>query len=422
MRKRTYRAVNVKDVDFEKLAGVVEGLRIAVGVDVAKEDFFAVLMDEKRHSLLTLKWKHPVETRRFVALLEGLPANSLEVSMEPSGTYGDPLRHLLYASGIPVFKVSPKRIHDAKEVYDGVPSKHDSKDASIIARFHLDGLSSPWVVEKDQVRDFRGAVSTLDLFKHQQQQNLNRLESMPARHWPEAPSLLSTDSMTLLVLLREFGGPGGVAGCADKARKLMHRTANGYLSPEKIDSVIDSARLTVGVSPTAGEQEFLRVLCKELVRTRKEISKANKKVERLADQHAPVSSMGAVVGKATAAVLFANMGDPRDYDNAASYEKAAGLNLVEHSSGKHRGQKRISRRGSSTVRRWLFPAALRLIRKDPVIRAWHRRKIERDGGKKILSVVAIMRKIIRALWYVAQGEVFDSTLLFNVNRLKLRDV
>ena len=63
--------------------------------------------------------------------------------MEPSGTYGDVLRHQLKSDDFPVFMVSGKRTHDAREMFDGVPSLHDAKAAAIIARLHADGLSKP---------------------------------------------------------------------------------------------------------------------------------------------------------------------------------------------------------------------------------------------------------------------------------------
>lgn len=79
-------------------------------------------------------------------LLSGLRRAGLliEAVMESSGTYGDVLRHQLLEHGVPVFRVSGKRTHDAAEVYDGVPSLHDAKSAAIIAKPHIDGISAPW--------------------------------------------------------------------------------------------------------------------------------------------------------------------------------------------------------------------------------------------------------------------------------------
>ena len=52
-------------------------------------------------------------------LVQAVPAQRLEVAMEPSGTYGDALQRHLSHLGLSVYRVSPKRVHDAAEVYDG---------------------------------------------------------------------------------------------------------------------------------------------------------------------------------------------------------------------------------------------------------------------------------------------------------------
>jgi len=422
MKKRTYRAVNVKEIDLAKLHSMVEGKGISVGCDIAKEDNYAVFLDESYKKLITLKWKHPSQTRSMVELLAHLPCLSLSVTLEPSGTYGDPFRHLLYAAGIDVFKVSPKGVHDAQEIYDGVPSKHDAKDAMIIARFHLDGLSRPWPAKDDQRRILKSWTSTLTMFNGQIQQDQNRLESLLARYWPEVPGLLSLGSKSLLVLLGDFGGPEGVAAQPVKTRQLLSRTGGHLLTREKIDAVLESARRTVGVKQCGDEKRSVQTVCHDILRAKQSAREAEKKIESLAQTDDSIRPMGEVVGLVTAAVLRVELGDARDYHSASAYEKAAGLNLKERSSGKHKGKKKISKRGSGRVRQLLYLAALRLIHKDSIVAAWHRRKIQRDGGNKMMSVVAIMRKLIRALWHVSWGAVFDSSLLYDVTRLNLQGI
>ncbi len=128
--------------------------------------------------------------------------------------------------------------------------------------------------------------------------------------------------------------------------------------------------------------------------------------------------VGEVVGKATAAVLTSEVGSPLSFPNARAFEKSSGLNLREHSSGKQKGRLTITRRGSGQGRKYLYLAVLRLVQQDPVVRAWYKKKVERDGGKsKLKAVVAVMRKLIRALWHVARGARFDSSKLFDTTRL-----
>jgi len=113
------------------------------GVDVAKDDFFGVLMKTGCRVIDTIKWIHPQQSRELGNHLLALEVQEMQVVMEPSGTYGDALRGYLTGLGLAVSRVSPKRVHDAAEVYDGVPSLHDAKSAYLIARMHLDGASTP---------------------------------------------------------------------------------------------------------------------------------------------------------------------------------------------------------------------------------------------------------------------------------------
>ena len=43
-----------------------------------------------------------------------------------------------------VHRVSGKAVHDYAEIFDGVPSQHDGKDAAMVAELAAMGKSSPW--------------------------------------------------------------------------------------------------------------------------------------------------------------------------------------------------------------------------------------------------------------------------------------
>jgi transposase len=113
------------------------------------------------------------------------------------------------------------------------------------------------------------------------------------------------------------------------------------------------------------------------------------------------------------------LGSMEGYANAGSVIKSLGLNLKERSSGKHKGQLRITKRGSGSARMYLYMAVLRLVKNNTIIRAWYQKKIIRDGGLKMKALVAIMRKLASALWHVGKGEKFDAALLFDSNRLAI---
>jgi transposase len=421
MKKMTYKTVKINDADRARLAAELRGRAVAVGDDVAKETHCAALVEAASgRTVVTLAWKSPGQTRAFVELLCGLGAASLVVALEPTGTYGDALRHQLARAGITVFRVSPKRAHDACEVFDGVPSSHDPKMAALLATLHLQGVSEPWPPDEPVERDVHALVERLARCTAAAQVPQNQLEAQLARHWPEAAALLALDSTSLLALLAEFGGPAPIAQQPAKARRLLAKAGGGRLSAEKIDAVLAAAAQTVGVPPTAHERAALQDLAAELARLLKRESAARAALRPLAQSQSGLAAMAAVAGDATAAVLYSEVGDPRRFAGAAAYEKAAGLNLKERSSGQFEGQKKISKRGSGRARQWLYLAVLRLIQTEAAFREWYARKVARDGGKtKKKALVALMRKLIRALWHVGQGEAFDAAKLFDLRRLGL---
>jgi transposase len=387
------------------------------GVDVAKDDFFGVLMKTDRSVIETIKWVHPEQTRELSAHLLALDAQDLEVVMEPSGTYGDALRGYLAGLGLAVYGVSPKRVHDAAELYDGVPSLHDAKSAYLVARVHLDGASARWEERSASRRDHHALSAELDVYHGQHQANLNRLEAYLSRHWPEVVRILDLSTVSLAALIGEYGEPRQVAAHREAAAQLLRRTGRGLLSGEKIAQVLDSSETTLGLPCTPGERHFLQVLGRELLRTHKALKALEQQIAKVVAADRVLRRMASVVGKTTSLVLETTQGTPLAYPNPHSYLKGMGLNLKERSSGKHAGQLKITKRGPGKARKYLYFAALRWNHQDPVIAAWYQNKIQRDGGLKGKAVTALMRKLALALWHVARGEPFDSRKLFDARAL-----
>jgi len=422
MSKRTYRAVKINGIDEAKVSERVRGKQVVLGVDIAKDECFGRLMDEQREVVATIKWHQVGETGQMIDFLKRLPATAVQVAMESSGSYGDALRWQMQQAGLPVYRVSGKRCHDAAEVYDGVPSMHDAKAGDIIGKLHLDGISRRWEPKSTVQRELAAVVHTMALYDDQYHRTLNRIEARLARHWPELTTVLQLSSATLLALLEDFGGPQAVNEQVKEARALMRRVGGCFLRAEKIELVIASSAATIGVPMLEAERDLLRVLAREANRCRKAEQKTRMQVEQLSKGNETIKRLASTVGVTTAAVLVVAAGEPQSYERPAAYVKGLGLNLKERSSGKHQGQLRITKRGPSEARQYLYLAALRLIqeqRGDEVVRAWYVRKVARDGGRsRKKAVVAVMRKLAAALWHVGQGSEFDSSLLFDKQKLR----
>ncbi len=415
MGKRRYSCVEFKHVAWREVRDRIVGERVVVAVDVAKEDFVATVLTGAQEVLVRLRWQHPQETLAVVERLVWLgQGRRLEAVLEPSGTYGDALVWQLRQAGIVVYRVSPKRVHDAAEVYDGVPSLHDAKAADLIGRLHLEGISQEWPVPSEARRTVLAVLTQLRVSKARQQGAGSRLEAQLSRHWPECLGLLGLDTATLPALLEGYGDPASVAADPAGAAALMRRIGRAGLREEKIGAVLASARRSLGVPCFAAERELLQWLAGDLLAARREVQRIERALARQVKREPVLVRMAGVVGTVSAAVLVAAVGSPQSYPTASSYLKGLGLNLKERSSGKHKGQLKITKRGPSLARFYLYFATLRLIAHDPVVKQWYGLKTSRPGAVKNKVVITLMRKLAQAVWQVAHGSPFEVSKLFDL--------
>lgn len=412
MSKHTYRAVEFQRLDWARLKQQIGGGRVLLAVDVAKEKFVATMMLASREPLATLKWSHPRDTRALVARIESLVA-PVEVVMEPTGTYGDAVRHCLRAAGFAIYRIAGKRVSDAKEIYDGVASLHDGKSAYLLGRLHLEGVSSEWLEPDARRRTLQAYTHELEDYTERAQRARNRLEALLARSWPEFGCIMDLKSISGLRLLAAYGTPQAVTADADSARAQLRQVGGPWLAADKIDALVARAATTVGLPLLNAEAEQVQRLAAEVLTMQQQCRRLERQIGAQVADDAGLEQQAAAVGAVTAMVLYASLGHPARYPHAGSYAKAAGLHLKERSSGTYQGQLRLTKRGPSAARHYLYFAALRLIKGNGPARRWYDAKVARDGGCRRKAIAALMRKLAKALWHVGQGAVFDQRLLFD---------
>ncbi|MDD5410081.1 MAG: transposase [Methylobacter sp.] len=411
MKKHNYRAKKVNDINWSLVKENLAGGAAVLAVDIAKEKQYALLSTMDNSVSELWYWNHPEQTREVLAGLESLRC-PLTVVMESTSTYGDAMRYQFRRSGFDVDQISAKRVFDAREIYDGVPSLHDAKSVTVIMRLHREGLSKPWRESNANERNLDALRREFDLHQSQYLRNQNRLEAYLSRHWPEVLSLLSLDSVTLESLLINYGTPERITRQAQEVEQKMRAWGKSQLKDDKIERVLRSAAATLGQPCLDTERHYLQALAEEMRHNRQQCAYAKQALEAIVNADDGLKELRLSIGLVTTAILLSCRLDPRNYANAHSFHKALGLNLKEKSSGRYQGQLKITKRGCSMVRRYLYFAALRLIKNDPVAKAWYQAKV--DARFKNKTVIAVMCKLAKALWYLGRGERFDARKLFTV--------
>lgn len=120
------------------------------------------------------------------------------------------------------------------------------------------------------------------------------------------------------------------------------------------------------------------------------------------------------LGPITVATFFSEVGDLAKYNHPQQLVNMAGLSLREHSSGKFKGQTRITKRGRKKLRKALYLAVRPLVATNPTFKALHSYYTTRPDNplKKQQSLIALCGKLLRVLFVIGRKQCeFDGNKL-----------
>jgi hypothetical protein len=238
-KSKPYSAVPVNRVVVEALTLGREGQAVVVGCDIGKYEILAVPRWGNDDFARPWRVANPEPIGTLVALLLRLgQGRQLRLALGPSGTYGDPLRQSCHDAGLSVWRVSPKAAHDYAEIFDGVPSQHDGKDAAVVAELAALGKATAWPYQVKSAWEQELAYWVEWLGAQRQLLVLwsGRLEGLPR-----------LTKATLLHALVHYGGPAALAADGQAEARLA-RWAGHWLDADKLQRLLQGARN----SPQAG--------------------------------------------------------------------------------------------------------------------------------------------------------------------------
>ena len=107
------------------------------------------------------------------------------------------------------------------------------------------------------------------------------------------------------------------------------------------------------------------------------------------------------IGTVTVAGLIGEVADFNNFDTISEVMKLAGLDLYEISSGRHKGQRRISKRGRPLMRKLLFYAAINTVKAKGIMHEKYQQMLAR-GMLKMKALVAISRKLLGLIFAIVR--------------------
>ena len=132
------------------------------------------------------------------------------------------------------------------------------------------------------------------------------------------------------------------------------------------------------------------------------------------------------IGENILSGILAEMGDISRFDDVKEIQKLSGLGLVACSSGKHKGETKISHRGRKRLRYWLFQGAKSAVAHAGEFKELHDYYTTRPDNplKKMQSLIVIACKLLRVIYTILRtGTKYDpKKLLSDIKRQEKQTV
>ncbi len=353
-------------------------------------------------------------------------SNHLEevvVGFESTGAYGEPLMHYLKQKPVKLVQVNPLHTKKMKELEGNSPGKTDRKDPKVIADIISLGHALSVVIPEGAAAELRRLTLARERTLQRRTALYNQLQELVFVLFPEFLQVMKdVKSKTAQYLLRHYPTPEGVVKCGlETLVSTLKRVSRGKLGRERAQALYEGAQRSVGL-PEGKKGILLEV--DEILSVLKACNRFIEKVEEEMVQYLqeiPYSdSLLSVkgIGEVTVAGLIGEVADFRQFHTLREILKLSGLDLFEISSGKHQGNRHISKRGRPLLRKLLYFAAINTIRKGGVMHACYQRHLAK-GMLKTKALIAIARKLLGILFALVRDHTHYDTEYSHKEALKL---
>lgn len=237
--------------------------------------------------------------------------------------------------------------------------------------------------------------------------NTNRLHREMKIYFPEYRDAFGkVDGSFTLEILKAAPFPEDIVKLGvDGLKDIWHSAKLRGRGYSRAEQIVRYAEGSVGLKHgTAGGRKAVKIFAEQM----KSLSETLEEIE--AELHQKCLEIPYAenileirgIGENILAGILAEMGDITRFDDVSELQKLSGLGLVACSSGKHKGETKISHRGRKRLRYWLFQAAKSAVSHGEEFQELHAYYTTRKENplKKMQSLIVIACKILRIIFTI----------------------
>ena len=409
----------------------MKNAQIMVGVDIAKHKHCAVLITNI-NQIITKPFFFNNTIEGFKNLLNELKKQenkeiskeNMLIGMEPTGHYWKTLANYLQDNGYKIVMVNPAHTKRAKELDDNSQTKNDKKDCLVIARLVKDARFNEVYIPTEIYSELRVLTNTRHELIKKVSAIKNRITAIIDEYFPEYEQVFKNifDSISSLRIMKSIPMPEDILKTSiEDIIKIMRDESNRGRGKNRTEKLKECAEMTVGVKHGLTSTRIQLSLyikdCELLMSQIEEVEEEMQNNLMKTDYGERLLGIKGI-GTIYASEFLGEIGNLKRFKNSEQIRRYAGLNLVENSSGDHKGKTTISKRGRATLRSLLYKMALTMVAKNDELKEIHKKYKTRKNNplKKKQAVVAVINKMLAIIFVVAvKGKEYDKAKIIPIN-------
>lgn len=219
----------------------------------------------------------------------------------------------------------------------------------------------PYLPEK-LYADLRNLSMFRDQLNEDRVRNLNRLHREMKIYFPKYKDAFGkVDGAFCPELLRKSPFPEDLIKLGnDGIRQIWHEARLRGRGYSRAGEILKYARESVGIKDGIQVgKKAVKWFVEKIIELDGQLLEIEGQLEQKCQQIPYAENILEIsgIGERTLSGILAEMGDNSRFDDVKEIQKLSGLGLVACSSGKHKGETRISHRGRKRLRYWLSQAA-----------------------------------------------------------------
>ena len=386
---------------------------IYVGIDVASKKHDYAIMNDLGEIVSTGTIENSLDGFKKLQdaidnAQEFFQDQNIRIGLESTGHYSINILHHLAKNDYKVMLINPLLTNMDRKSSSLRKTKTDKIDALSICMF-LDRNKfdfKPYTLKSYHTDELKSLSRERLAIKKQLRIELNKLHALISITFPEYYKVFKNIQLKVSYqVLKTYGIPSVIATTRiDGLTNTLLKGSRGHYGYEQAVTLKTLAQETIGQDSRVYAFQ-IKALVERIEFLNEQIKSFEAEIKAIIDTHFTYLLSVPGIGYTTAGIILGEIGNILRFSNANKLLAYAGLDPSVYQSGDYDAPKRkISKRGSASLRWAIHIVSSRIIHCDQTFNDYYHKKMSKEGKNYLTTLGHVTKKVTRVLYSIIKHQ------------------